>query len=301
MYKRLSEIEKKNLRNRFENRQEYRVAYNVISTTSEHYDDLSPEEIWNEALLVIEELSNSTHREWKADKLFNQLKRKFSIIEDEHGECTHRTIKQQEISATLVLFDVICMLSLAKRLSPEEAESHPYYGYMVKIIQYFGQSILFHAMLAVLKHDEVAEEAATGQELQPVDYMDGIPEETTEKPSVDYNDANIRVGRLRKIYTVLQEKMGADFKGRSQWYYVYRLMAENRIYKEGSYTQFVSDIKGANVKDEHMPDTNTFSRKRKQMKSNLTYPNWQINHGGKQTVLEEGLKIAKIAFEILYK
>ena len=299
MYRLLSEDKKLELRQQYESRQEYMVAYNAINVTSERYEDLSPEEIWNEALAVVEEIRKSAHREWKVDKVFNQLKRKYSVFVDESDVRVERSEKQQEMTATLVLFDVVCMLSLAERVKPEEAEQHPYFEYMRTILGYFCESVLFQAMLAVLKHDEDEVENIVGHDLQEVDYMDGVPAAKPVTKETNWDDDKFRRSCLRKIYAALKEQLKEQFKGGSQWFYVYRVMADLTIYADSSYKPFASDLEAIRVTKEHMPNTNTFSRKQNQLKQGTRYPNWQVRTGGKQTVLEEGKRIAQIAFNII--
>lgn len=299
MYRLLSEDKKLELRQQYESRQEYMVAYNAINVTSERYEDLSPEEIWNEALAVVEEIRKSAHREWKVDKVFNQLKRKYSVFVDESDTRVQRSEKQQEMTATLVLFDVVCMLSLAERVKPEEAEQHPYFEYMRTILGYFCESVLFQAMLAVLKHDEEEVENIVGHDLQEVDYMDGVPAAKPVTKETNWDDDKFRRSCLRKIYAALKEQLKEQFKGGSQWFYVYRVMADLTIYSANSYKPFASDLGAIKVTKEHMPNTNTFSRKQNQLKQGTRYPNWQVKTGGKQTVLDEGKRIAQIAFNII--
>jgi hypothetical protein len=299
MYRLLSEDKKLELRQQYESRQEYMVAYNAINVTSERYEDLSPEEIWNEAIAVVEEIRKSAHREWKVDKVFNQLKRKYSVFVDESDTRVQRSEKQQEMTATLVLFDVVCMLSLAERVKPEEAEQHPYFEYMRTILGYFCESVLFQAMLAVLKHDEEEVENIVGHDLQEVDYMDGVPAAKPVTKETNWDDDKFRRSCLRKIYAALKEQLKEQFKGGSQWFYVYRVMADLTIYADNSYKPFASDLEAIGVTKKHMPNTNTFSRKQNQLKQGTRYPNWQVKTGGKQTVLDEGKRIAQIAFNII--
>ena len=299
MYRLLSEDKKLELRQQYESRQEYMVAYNAINVTSERYEDLSPEEIWNEAIAVVEEIRKSAHREWKVDKVFNQLKRKYSVFVDESDTRVQRSEKQQEMTATLVLFDVVCMLSLAERVKPEEAEQHPYFEYMRTILGYFCESVLFQAMLAVLKHDEEEVENIVGHDLQEVDYMNGVPAAKPVTKETNWDDDKFRRSCLRKIYAALKEQLKEQFKGGSQWFYVYRVMADLTIYADSSYKPFASDLEAIRVTKEHMPNTNTFSRKQNQLKQDTRYPNWQVKTGGKQTVLDEGKRIAQIAFNII--
>lgn len=299
MYRLLSEDKKLELRQQYESRQEYMVAYNAINVTSERYEDLSPEEIWNEAIAVVEEIRKSAHREWKVDKVFNQLKRKYSVFVDESDVRVERSEKQQEMTATLVLFDVVCMLSLAERVKPEEAEQHPYFEYMRTILGYFCESVLFQAMLAVLKHDEEEVENIVGHDLQEVDYMDGVPAAKPVTKETNWDDDKFRRSCLRKIYAALKEQLKEQFKGGSQWFYIYRVMADLTIYANSSYKPFASDLEAIGVTKKHMPNTNTFSRKQNQLKQGTRYPNWQVKTGGKQTVLDEGKRIAQIAFNII--
>lgn len=300
MYQILSESQKRSLREQFEAKQEYMVAYNAINVCGERYDDLSPEEIWNEALDVVKEISESPHREWKVKKLYSQLKRRYSTFEDEFGECITRTPKQQEITAMLVLFDVVCMLSLAKHVDPEDAPKHPYYNYMVEIVSFFNDSILFQAMLAVLSHDEEEIENMTRHELQEVDYLDGLQDINDDEKDVDLRTADKeRVSRMRKTYQMLL-KMGDKFTGKSQWFYIYRMLADHKVYDDNSYTLFYQDLIDAGVKKEHLPDTSTFSRKQKLLRAGITYPYWKVIPGKSQSVLKKGLALARIAFQVFF-
>ena len=78
------------------------------------------------------------------------------------------------------------------------------------------------------------------------------------------------------------------------------MLAENNIYEENTYTLFESDLIAIGVQEDQMPDTNTFSRKQAQIKKETTFPNWKVKAGGKQNYLDQGLQIARIAFEIMF-
>ena len=301
MYRFPSEEAKQELRTKYKRLQEYMVAYNAINVVSERYEDISPEEIWDEALSIVEEIREVPHKKWKVQHVYSQLKRKYSAFEREDGTIIERTDKQQSITATLVLFDVVCMLSLAQKLEPEQALQHPYYEHMKTILSFFCHSVLFEAMLAVLQQDEEDIEQITGHELQVRDYMEeDMIQEEPERKERNLNDDKLRRARLKKVYMALQEKLGTLFKGKSQWYYVYRMLAENNIYEENSYTLFESDLIAIGVREDQMPDTNTFSRKQAQIKKETTFPNWKVKTGGKQNYLDQGLQIARIAFEIMF-
>lgn len=297
MYKRLTEDRKKQLRAEYESVQEYLIAYNAINVVSEQFDDLCPEEVWNEALDVVEDIRQTQYRNWKVEKVYSQLKRKYSDFEDARGNVVHRDKKAQEHSVTMVLFDVVLMLSMAQKVAPEKAEEHPYYPYMLTILGDVGQTVLFQAMLAVAHTDEdEVEKKIVGHELQEQDYLGG-ERKTIVEPKSNHEalqDASIRQARLKNAHKKLKEqgyKMGA-----SQWFYVYKMMAEMHVYSDRSYTLFEADMTAIGEK----VNTNTFTRKYDQIKDNTYYPNWKVAPGGKQSTLDEGKKIADIAFGILY-
>lgn len=298
MYHRLSEDNIAELRSRYEKVQEYMVAYNAISVVSEHYNDLSPEEIWDEALKVVDEISKSNIREWKVDKVYSQLKRKYNAFVDEQGNKETRTAKQQEKTATMVLFDVVLMLVLAQKVEAENIKEHPYFQFMTTILGYIGESILFEAMLAVTKKAEEDVEKMTGRELAQTDYMEGAPEPAKQEDDQDNKlaDDKVRRAKLKKVKAELEYQLGKKFKGGSQWFYVYKMMAEMNVYADKSYKVFEADMTAIDEK----VNTNTFTRKYGQIKENTRYPNWKVAPGGKQSTLDEGKKIAGIAFDVLY-
>lgn len=299
MYHRLSEKVKHKLCKQYECQHEYRVAYSAVEPVSERYKTLSPEEIWHEAHSVVKDISKATVRQWKVEHLFYQLKSKYNCFHDQTGRIIDCSEEQQSITAMLVLFDVVCMLSLAKRLEPEQAEQHPYYEYIKTILNFFCHSTLFHTMLAVLEHAENELENHTGHELSEVDYMSDVPLAEPQTKSTDWNNDKVRIAHLKNVYVALQQQLGADFKGGSQWFYVYRMLADNKVYPANEYSLFAHDLKKVGVSSA-FPDTNTFSRKQQQIKANTTYPNWKVQPGKKQTVLEQGIRIARIAFGIFF-
>ena len=129
--------------------------------------------------------------------------------------------------------------------------------------------------------------------------MDGVPAAQPVTKETNWDDDKFRRSCLRKIYAALKEQLKEQFKGGSQWFYVYRVMADLKIYADNSYKPFASDLETIGVTKKHMPNTNTFSRKQNQLKQGTRYPNWQVKTGGKQTVLDEGKRIAQIAFNII--
>lgn len=295
MYKRLTEEEKLKLRQDYDSIHEYTVCYNAIDAVSEHYDDLSPEEVWSEALLIVEEIKRSTNKKWKINTIYSQLKRKY----DSFDNGIKRSEEQREHTATMVLFDVVMMLTIAKKVDVSSAEEHPYFEYIVSILNYIGHTTLFEAMLAVTHQNEIDIEEMVGEELTPYDYLrsNNIPKKTSLEEPKSLNDDEKRRACLQKIYKKL--KLEKDFEGGSQWFYIYKLMAETHIYEDYSYTLFMNDLEHIGVQSKHMPKTSTFARKYKQLKPDTKYPHWKVKSGGKQPPLDKGKRLAKIAFEIL--
>lgn len=185
MYTRLTEEQKKQLRISYGKSQEYMITYSAISAVSDKFNDLSPEEIWDEALDLMEELCDDENLEWKADKLYYQLVRKYDVFV-ENGQQIRRDIKEREHTATLVLFDVMMMLVLKCKVEKDNIALHPYYPYMMAIAKYFNKNILFDSMLAVAQQEEENIEKNTGKEISPQDYLDGRISRTIEQPICPY-------------------------------------------------------------------------------------------------------------------
>lgn len=295
MYQRLSEEKKSELREQYDAVQEYTICYNAIEAVGDQFEDLSPEEVWNEALTLVNEIKKAPNRIWKVQTIFNQLKRKYDSFD---GGCK-RTDQQRTRSATMVLFDVLIMLSLAKKVDEDHLNEHPYFNHMVTILNFIGETTLFEAMLAVAHQDEDKIEQMLGEELQPNDYL-GTESQKPHNQFVDkpLEDTDTRIKKLKLIYTALKKL--EEFRGGSQWFYIYKLMAENHIYEDYSYTLFMNDLEHIGVQSKHMPKTSTFARKYKQLKPDTKYPHWKVKLGGKQPPLDKGKRLAKIAFEILF-
>lgn len=297
MYQRLTEEQKLKLRQEYDSIQAYTVCYNAIDAVSEHYDDLSPEEVWCEALLIVDEIKKTTNRKWKITTIFSQLKRKY----DSFDNGIKRSEEQREHTATMVLFDVVMMLTIAQKVEASSAEEHPYFDYIVSILNFIGHTTLFEAMLAVTHQNEIDIEEIVGEELTPCDYLEStnIPKPTSSEQPKSLTEDKQRRKCLEQIYKKLKQEK--DFAGGSQWFYIYKMMAENHLYEDHSYSLFINDLEFIGVLAKHMPKTSTFARKYEQLKPNITYPNWKVKSGGKQPTLDKGKRFAKIAFEIMFK
>lgn len=124
----------------------------------------------------------------------------------------------------------------------------------------------------------------------------GNTQNSSEEQKLNVRNESERVVLLKRVYETLIEKMGENFTGNSQWFYVYKLMAENGIYPNRQYQQFKKDIETADIPN--LPDTSTFTRKYKQLRPGSTYP-WPIKENGRGDILDDGNRIAGIAKDIL--
>lgn len=134
-----------------------------------------------------------------------------------------------------------------------------------------------------------------------IEHEEQTIEQQEEKKNPDYKDTQVRVAKLKEIYKTLRKDLGTKFKGGSQWFYVYKLMADCKIYEDRSYQLFLNDLHSAGVSKNDMPNPVTFTRKYNQLQSDTLYPYWRVKPGGKQATLDEGMGIAQIAYFILYK
>lgn len=114
-----------------------------------------------------------------------------------------------------------------------------------------------------------------------------------------WTNKDVRIKKLKEVYDTLTSTLGNDFTGCSQWFYVYKLMAERGIYSNRKYQQFKSDLEAAKVPEEELPNISTLSRKYDQIRQGSTYPWKPKNEHCRSDIIEEGNEIAKIAKQVL--
>ena len=194
------------------------------------------------------------------------------------------------------------MENIKALIKEKNSENHPYIDYCRKIANIIRPHALYLEMCDMLKENEESLEEDIGYELEPVDFLNGnailqsIKDNETVPPSFD--DDEYRRDKLKSIYKKLKQEK--DFSGGSQWFYIYKMMAENLIYEEHSYTLFIQDLTMIGVPKKQLPAENIFARKYKQIQSKSRYPHWQVMPGKKQTTLTIGKKLAGIAFKVLF-
>lgn len=170
MYNRIPENRKLALRVEFENVQEYIVTYDAINNASIGLKDLSPEEIWSEAIVLLKEITTSNIKIWKFERVYEQLKQKYDSFVSERGDVVQRTTNQQDHTAILILFDVVIMLALKKKTT--SLDKHPYGEFIDTILKHIGQKTLFQSLLAITREkEEEIEKNVTHKELSVIDYL----------------------------------------------------------------------------------------------------------------------------------
>ena len=157
MITRLDENKAKVVRTDFEKDDAYVIIYDTIDWLSTEYHSLSPEELWQEASELIDEIRMAPDKEWKSTKLYNQLVRKYAELDS------------AKETATIVLYIVAWMLVLTKKV--EKMEEHPYYTIITNMLNQINTFPAFERMLNKTHQDEIFFEQRKSKEIHPRDYL----------------------------------------------------------------------------------------------------------------------------------
>lgn len=122
-----------------------------------------------------------------------------------------------------------------------------------------------------------------------------------DSPKKDVRNPEQRPGLLKLVFDACKEKMGKKFQP-IDWFYIYKLMVDNYIYEDNSYKPFEADLKKAGIPGTEMPPTDQFFRKYNVMKQgeDNRFPHWEVTNRGRQSTLDRGISIARIAHPILF-
>lgn len=256
------------------------------------------------------EISDWLYMEWFVDSVRNRL-----VFEEQ------RWLPKPEIPLMQTLFVISVLLLTERDHAYKDERLKPLYKKLSDYIMgYLKEHYEFYFRWGEEKRTEILAQcegmnyldfARTDEYLEQIKLKE---EQTVEKPETenvpviseenkeipDYRDTKVRVSKLKEIYKTLQKDLGKVFKGGSQWFYVYKLMADCKIYEDRSYQLFLNDLNNAGVAKTDMPNPVTFTRKYNQLQRDSRYPYWRVKSGGKQATLDEGLSIARIAYDILY-
>jgi len=148
------------------------------------------------------------------------------------------------------------------------------------------------------------------QENDGEDDDDASEDEQENKPEAgqienssnkNVRDPEQRPGLLKMVFDACKEKMGEKFQP-IDWFYIYKMMVDNYIYEDNSYKPFEADLKKAGIPETEMPPTDQFFRKYDVMKQGDDYrfPHWEVTNRGRQSTLDRGISIARIAHPILF-
>lgn len=154
----------------------YQVLLVYLSSWHRKNHDLSPEEIWSEALRVIHTIAISPVRELTARTLYDQLVDHFREFVDERGEkIPLRSEDEANSTAATVLLTVTYMLN-SGTLSLKE---HPYYAIAEELVHTLQNHSDLLYNLDEISREEERYEKGKGHELPLRDYIVESLEEST--------------------------------------------------------------------------------------------------------------------------
>lgn len=112
-------------------------------------------------------------------------------------------------------------------------------------------------------------------------------------------NTKLRQEKLKDSYAALL-KTKDEFNEGSDWFYIYRMMADMTTYTHPDYQTFIEDLDAAGI-DTKGIHKSAFTEMNDRIKDNTTYPNWKVKEGKQQGVLDKGIEYARVAFHIIYK
>lgn len=111
-------------------------------------------------------------------------------------------------------------------------------------------------------------------------------------------NAELRQEKLKDSYAALL-KTKDEFNEGSDWFYIYRMMADMTTYTHPDYQTFINDLDAAGI-DTSAIHKSAFTEMNDRIKDKTTYPNWKVKEGKQQGVMDKGIEYARIAFHIIY-
>ena len=143
------------------------------------------------------------------------------------------------------------------------------------------------------------------QENEEVDYDDESDDDSDLEDvkqgiaEILRTDDELRRKKLKESYDALLKTQNG-FNSGSDWYYIYRMMAEKKTYALPDYKPFIEDLKmaGINIAKIHK---SAFTEISKRIKKDRAFPHWEVKEGKQQGVMDKGIEYARVAFHIIYK
>ena len=112
-------------------------------------------------------------------------------------------------------------------------------------------------------------------------------------------NAKLRQEKLKDSYAALL-KTKDEFNEGSDWFYIYRMMADMKTYENPAYQPFINDLDSAGI-DVSGINKSSFTEMNGRIKKDTFFPNWKVKDGKQQGVMDKGIEYARVAFHIIYK
>lgn len=146
----------------------FQVLLIYLSSWHRKMHDLSPVEVWSEALRVIHSIAVSPARELTSRTLYDQLVDQYREYIDERGEkMPLRSEEEAEVTASTILLTVVYMMNSGV-LSLEE---HPYYSLANELVKTLQNHTDLFVNLEEIATEEDRYEKEKGHELPLKDYL----------------------------------------------------------------------------------------------------------------------------------
>ena len=173
MYKRLSQTEIDRINREQQNDRLFINLYEAIGAVGLNLDDISPEEIWQEASEQIHNIANAAQRIFSVESLHTFLCHKYRDYTSETGKSQHRTKEAAENTAFLVELVILYQMTVCKR----GWENHPYKDYCITIHNHVCANPIFREILPKITATNDKYEKHFGSEIPEHDYMPEIVKE----------------------------------------------------------------------------------------------------------------------------
>lgn len=249
-------------------------------------------------LMVKNGVANESYRMMmhSIDALIKLIKKKVSLY------CKRYVLNASEPIIQTIFVSSSYLLAFCQPNSTQEAAFKVAVDELVGFVQLKYKINIMKSILAAVAELRQYQKSnhIIYQEVQSNDLPFIIKEEKENEPKIDIRkDREARIMKLIQVHKALKAQLGDSYTGKSQWFYVYKLMVEKGIYTNRKYRQFKADLEQAGISKNELPNTNTFTRKYNQLKKGTTFPDWENQNGGRDDILEEGKEIAQIAKTIL--
>lgn len=143
------------------------------------------------------------------------------------------------------------------------------------------------------------------QENEEVDYDDESDDdsdlEDVEQGIAEIlrTNAKLRQEKLKDSYAALLTTKD-EFNEGSDWFYIYRMMADMTTYTHPDYQTFIDDLDAVGI-DTKGIHKSAFTEMNGRIKKDTFFPNWKVKDGKQQGVMDKGIEYARVAFHIIYK